>query len=77
MLWAISRFVYESWKFKEVAQGMIAIPIWIPQTALVAGSAIFLIAVLDELARVLRNDKPTYQLAEEERRAAGDYSETV
>lgn len=77
MLWAISRFVYESWKFKEVAQGMIAIPIWIPQTALVAGSAIFLIAVLDELARVLRNDKPAYQLAEEERRAAGDYSETV
>ena len=77
MLWAISRFVYESWKFKEVAQGMIPIPIWIPQTALVLGSAIFLVAVLDEFARVLRNEKPVYQLAEEARRAAGDYSETV
>src|SRR5688572_10028020 len=42
MLWAISRFVYESWKFKEVAQGMIPIPIWIPQTTLVVGTAIFL-----------------------------------
>ena len=77
MLWAISRFVYESWKFKEVAQGMIPIPIWIPQSALVIGSAIFLIAVLDEFARVLRNEKPVYQVAEEARRAAGDYSETV
>ena len=77
MLWAISRFVYESWKFKEVAQGMIPIPIWIPQTTLVVGTAIFLIAVLDELARVLKNEKPAYQLAEEARRAAGDYSETV
>ena len=77
MLWAISRFVYESWKFKEVAQGMIPIPIWMPQISLVAGSAIFLIAVLDELFRVLKGEKPSYQLAEEARRAAGDYSETV
>ena len=77
MLWAISRFVYESWKFKEVAQGMIVIPIWIPQLSLVAGAAIFLIAVIDELVAVLRKEKPAYQRAEEERRAAGDYSETV
>jgi TRAP-type C4-dicarboxylate transport system permease small subunit len=77
MLWAISRFVSESWKFKEVAQGMIPIPIWIPQASLVAGSAIFLIAVVDELVRVSKGEKPTYQLAEEARRAAGDYSETV
>src|SRR5437667_1560155 len=30
MLWAVSKFVYESWKFHEVAQGLIKIPIWIP-----------------------------------------------
>ena len=77
MLWAISRFVYESWKFKEVAQGMIVIPIWIPQMSLVVGCAIFLVAVLDELCLVLQKQKPTYQVAEEARRAAGDYSETV
>lgn len=77
MLWAISRFVYESWKFKEVAQGMIPIPIWIPQLTLVLGSAIFLVAVVDELLAVARREKPSYQVAEEARRAAGDYSETV
>jgi hypothetical protein len=33
--------------------------------------------VLDELFLVLRKEKPSYQVAEEERRAAGDYSETV
>jgi TRAP-type C4-dicarboxylate transport system permease small subunit len=77
MLWAISSFVYESWKFKEVAQGMIPIPIWLAQLSLVIGAAIFLVAVLDELVTVLRKEKPSYQLAEEARRAAGDYSETV
>ncbi len=77
MTWAITRFVFESWKFNEVAQGLIKIPIWIPQMSLVFGSTIFLIAVLDELVTVLRGGKPAYQLAEEARRAAGDFSEML
>ena len=77
MLWAVSRFVYESWQFKEVAQGLIRVPIWIPQMSLVIGIAIFFVALLDELVAVLRKEKPSYQLAEEARRAAGDFSETL
>jgi TRAP-type C4-dicarboxylate transport system permease small subunit len=75
MAWAVVKFVYESWKFKEVAQGLVKIPIWIPQLCFVLGVLIFLVAVLDELVAVLRNQKPAYQLAEEDRRARGDYSE--
>lgn len=77
MAWAILRFVYESWKFNEVAQGLIKIPIWIPQLSLVIGIVIFLIAVLDELVTVLRGEKPAYQLADEARRKAGDFSEML
>ena len=77
MLWAVARFVYESWQFNEMAQGLIRIPIWIPQLCLVAGVVIFFVAVLDELVTVLKKQKPTYQLAEEARRTAGDFSETV
>ena len=75
MAWAVAKFVYESWKFKEVAQGLVKIPIWIPQLCFVFGVLIFLIAVLDELVLVLRNKKPAYQVAEEDRRARGDFSE--
>jgi TRAP-type C4-dicarboxylate transport system permease small subunit len=77
MIWAVVRFVYDSWQFDEVAQGLIRIPIWIPQTSFVLGMLIFLIAVIDELVAVLRKQKPAYQIAEEARRAAGDFSETV
>ena len=77
MTWAVVKFVFESWKFHEVAQGLIAIPIWIPQMSFVVGVLIFFTAVLDELVAVLRKQKPAYQIAEEERRAAGDFSETV
>ncbi len=72
---AVTKFVYESWKFKEVAQGLVKVPIWIPQLCFVLGVLIFLVAVLDELVQVLKNRKPAYQLAEEDRRARGDYSE--
>lgn len=77
MGWAVVRFVYQSWAFQEVAQGLIRVPIWIPQLSFVVGILIFLAAVLDELVTVLRKRKPAYQIAEEERRAAGDFSETV
>ena len=77
MLWAVVRFVYDSWQFNEVAQGLIKVPIWIPQMSFLVGVVIFFIAVLDELVTVLRNGKPAYQIAEEARRAAGDFSETL
>jgi len=75
MAWAATRFVYDSWQFHEGAQGLIKLPIWIPQLSFVIGVAIFLIAVLDELVTVLRGEKPAYQVAEDERRAQGDFSE--
>ena len=75
MTWAATRFVYDSWKFNEVAQGLIKLPIWIPQLCFVIGVTIFLVAVLDELVAVVRRQKPAYQIAEEERRAKGDFSE--
>jgi TRAP-type C4-dicarboxylate transport system permease small subunit len=77
MAWAAAAFVYESWKFKEVAQGLIRIPIWIPQLSFVLGVLIFLVAILDELAVVLGGRKPAYRVAEEERLAKGDFSEMV
>ena len=77
MLWAVVRFVYQSWQFHEVAQGLITLPIWIPQMSFVIGVVIFFVAVLDELVAVAQHRKPAYQVAEDERRAAGDFSETV
>lgn len=77
MLWAITSFIYESWKFKEVAQGLIKVPIWIPQLTFLIGVVIFFVAVLDELVLVIKRQKPAYQVAEEERRASGDFSESV
>lgn len=75
--WAACSFVYESWQFKELAQGLIQIPIWIPQLSLVFGAVILEVAVLDDLVAVLRGGMPAYRRAEEERLANKDFSENV
>jgi TRAP-type C4-dicarboxylate transport system permease small subunit len=77
MVWSVTRFVYESWRFNEVAQGLIKVPIWIPQLAFVFGVWIFFIAVCDDLLTALRSRVPAYRRAEEERHARGDFSETL
>ncbi len=77
MAWAVASFVHDSWKFNEVAQGLIRIPIWIPQLSAVIGVAILFVAVLDDFVVLLRGGTPAYQLAEDERRASKDFSESL
>ena len=74
--WA-NKFTYDSWAFKEVAQGLLPLPMWIPQASFALGSVLLLVAVVDELVIVLRGGKPSYVAAVEERHARGDFSSDV
>jgi TRAP-type C4-dicarboxylate transport system permease small subunit len=75
--WWACKFTYQSWEFKEVAQGLWAVPIWIPQLTFAFGSLLFLLAVVDEFLIVLFGGKPTYVRRVEERHARGDFSSDV
>ena len=77
LLWAAAQFVYESWDFHDMANGLIAIPLWIPQSSFVFGALLLLVAVVDELATVLRGGRPSYEVAIEERHARGDFTEDI
>lgn len=74
--WAC-RFTYESWEFNELAQGLWAVPIWIPQLSFASGALLFLVAVLDELVIVARGGVPTFVRLVQERHAKGDFSSDV
>lgn len=74
--WA-ARFTWESYEFNDIAGNMVAIPIWIPQMSFVIGSAILVIAVIDECICVFRGGKPSYVARVEERHARGDFSEEL
>ena len=59
--WYAVRLVVDSWRFNDMSQGVVAVPLWIPQIGFAAGLVILFVAFLDELVRVLAGHRPTYE----------------
>lgn len=74
--WSVSSTL-DTWRFGDMANGLVVIPLWIPQLSLPLGACLLALAVVDELVLVLRGAKPSYQAAIEARHARGDFSEDV
>ncbi len=55
------QLTFYSWRFNDMAQGVLAVPLWIPQLGFSGGLLILLIAFVDELIHVLRGNVPRYQ----------------
>jgi TRAP-type C4-dicarboxylate transport system permease small subunit len=74
--WACS-FTYESWDFNYISQGLLPMPMWIPQLSFALGSILLLIAVVDEFIIVIRGGVPTFVREVAERHARGDFSSEI
>ena len=59
--WYAIGFTYYSWLTNDVAQGVVPMPMWIPQIGYCAGLALLTVAILDELVHVLGGGKPRYE----------------
>jgi TRAP-type C4-dicarboxylate transport system permease small subunit len=64
--WHGVRLTYDSWRFHEMAQGVVPVPLWIPQIGYAAGLVILAIAFVDELAYVVTGHNPRYERAKPE-----------
>jgi len=58
--WYTALLVWESYQFHDLSSGMIAVPLWIPQSAMLLGLVILSIALIDELVGLFRGSKPSY-----------------
>ncbi len=63
--WWIGRFVYDSWRFHEVSQGLVVIPLWLPQSTMVLGLGVLLLALCEDLYRLLTGGSPSYMATPE------------
>lgn len=52
--WHTLQFVYDSWQYDEVAQGLLRVPLWIPQLSMALGLALLALMLADRLWRGLR-----------------------
>ena len=59
--WYAVRMTWDSFRFNDMAQGVLAVPLWIPQLGYSGGLVILLIAFVDELVHVLRGNTPRYE----------------
>jgi TRAP-type C4-dicarboxylate transport system permease small subunit len=77
IVWWTANDTLFSWEIEEVAQGTVPFLVWIPKLAMPIGAGLLLVAILDELVRVLAGNKPSYVAAAEDRAARGDFSAEV
>ncbi len=52
---------FDSFRFNDMSQGVVAVPLWIPQSGYALGLVILLIAMLDELVHVARGNRPRFE----------------
>ena len=77
LAWSALLFTFESWQFDDIAQSLLPVALWLPQTSLALGSVLLSVAVVDEGVGVLRGGRPGYVTAVEQRHAAGDFSADI
>jgi TRAP-type C4-dicarboxylate transport system permease small subunit len=59
--WYAVAMTYDSYRFNDMAQGVLAIPLWIPQIGYSSGLAILAVALVDEMIHVLKGNRPSYE----------------
>jgi TRAP-type C4-dicarboxylate transport system permease small subunit len=59
--WHAVQLTYDSYRFNDMAQGVLAVPLWIPQLGYATGLVILFIAFVDEFVHVIRGGDPRYE----------------
>jgi TRAP-type C4-dicarboxylate transport system permease small subunit len=59
--WHAVAMTYDSWRFHDMSQGVLVVPLWIPQLGYSGGLVILLVAFVDELVHVAAGNAPRYE----------------
>ena len=65
--WFVGEYVYESYIYHDVSQGIVAVPLWIPQCAMFIGILLMTVALIEHLITLLKDGEifPDEDVAEE------------
>ena len=66
LTWYAASMMLDTRRFGEYTLGVVPVQKWVPMTFMVSGLVVFLVALTDELVRLLRGRKPLYVVREEE-----------
>ena len=69
MVWGFGHLVWASWQWDDRASGLIRVPLWIPQSGILLGLIVMLVASLDTLVEMVvtgRSDALDQKLSHED-----------
>jgi TRAP-type C4-dicarboxylate transport system permease small subunit len=58
--WNLAQYAHTTWQFNELSPGLVPVPLYIPQYAMVVGAILLAIAFLDEFIITLRTGRPSF-----------------
>jgi len=68
--WYATDMAWTSYAIDDVSQGLVPVPLWVPQSGMALGLLIMSIALLDDLVAVLTGGTPSYLVAEQSKKIA-------
>lgn len=57
----VTLFTIETYRFGDLSPGMMAVPLWIPQSALAFGLIVLTVAILEQATLIWRGEKAGYE----------------
>ncbi len=67
--WFTCDMTFTSYQLGDLSQGLVPVPLWIPQSGMALGLAVLAVAFVDDLVAVLRGRPTSYARAEAQRAA--------
>jgi TRAP-type C4-dicarboxylate transport system permease small subunit len=68
--WYAIDMTWTSYELNDVSQGLVAVPLWIPQLGMALGLLVLVIALAEDLLVALAGGAPSYEVAEAKKAAA-------
>jgi TRAP-type C4-dicarboxylate transport system permease small subunit len=63
LTWYWIGLTWDSYDLGEMSQGLLAIPLWLPQSVMGLGLVVLTIALIDDLVRVFAGEEASYNIA--------------
>jgi TRAP-type C4-dicarboxylate transport system permease small subunit len=57
------KMTYLSWQLNDVSQGMVPVPLWVPQSAMALGTTVLFVAVVEKLVDIARGGQIAKEIA--------------
>lgn len=59
--WHTILLARESWQYNDLSDGLVPVPLWIPQSGMAMGIVVLAVALVDDFVTVLRGGKAAYE----------------